>query len=117
MELHAFRETNMIDPVIASATRLARWALLALLATAPALAAPDGAALYKRYCALCHDAGIGGAPKLTERANWALRFKGGVEPMVASVIKGKGTMPPRAGTKLTDEELRAVVEYLASTTR
>ena len=95
----------------------ARWALLALFTAAPALAAPDGAALYKRYCALCHDLGVGAAPKLTEKANWAVRFKDGVEPMVASVIKGKGAMPARAGTKLTDEELRAVVEYLASTTR
>lgn len=100
-----------------SMTGRARWAVLALFAAAPALAAPDGAALYKRYCALCHDLGVATAPKLTEKANWALRFKGGVEPMVASVIKGKGAMPARAGTKLTDEELRAAVDYLASATR
>lgn len=98
-------------------TGRARWAFLAMVAAAPAQAAPDGAALYRRYCALCHDLGVATAPKLTEKANWALRFKGGVEPMVASVIQGKGAMPARAGTKLTDEELRAVVEYLASATR
>jgi cytochrome c5 len=101
-----------------SALRVTQLATLAALVTAaPALAAPDGAALYKRYCGLCHEQGVGGAPRPRDKANWAPRFKGGVEPMVASVIKGKGAMPPRAGTKLTDEELRAAVEYLAAATR
>ena len=31
-------------------------------AQAPAAAGPDGAELYKRACAQCHDAGVGRAP-------------------------------------------------------
>ena len=83
----------------------------------PASPSPDGQALYRRYCALCHDMAVGGAPKLGDKVNWAARFRAGPDAMVAAVVKGKGTMPPRAGTKLTDAEIRLVVDYMAVVTK
>lgn len=92
-------------------------AIALLLVSTHTVAATDGAVLYQQHCALCHQNAVGGAPKLGDKSNWATRFKGGIDPMVASVIKGKGQMPPRAATKLTDTEIRTVVEYLATATR
>ena len=88
----------------------------AAVATAvAALAKTDGAAvpaLYTQICAVCHVAGVGGAPKTGDKAAWAPRLGEGVDALTASVIKGKGAMPPRGGSQANDAELKAAVSYL-----
>jgi len=74
----------------------------------------DGAALYKTACFACHDAGVAGAPKFGDKAAWATRIATGVDAMTKVVITGKGAMPPKGGTQLTDAQIREVVEYMAS---
>jgi mono/diheme cytochrome c family protein len=85
--------------------QMALWVLAAflLMPVGPAAAADDGAAIYKKNCAGCHD-------------SIRTSFKGGsVAALTRSVISGSGgKMKPRAGTKLTDAEIRAAVEYLVS---
>lgn len=73
----------------------------------------DGAALYKTACFACHDAGVAGAPKFADKAAWAPRIATGVDAMTKTVITGKGAMPPKGGTQLTDAQIREVVEYMA----
>lgn len=75
-------------------------------------AAAEGKDVYTRACSVCHVAGVAGAPKLTEKAKWAPLIKQGNNAMIASVIKGKGAMPPRAGTSLSDADIKAAVEYM-----
>jgi len=77
-------------------------------------AAADGKAVYDQVCHVCHAAGIANAPKLGDKAAWAPRIQQGMDTLVQSVIKGKGAMPPKAGTSLSDAELRATVEYIVS---
>ena len=91
----------------------------AQVAAAPAAApAPAAAAavpaLYTQSCAVCHGAGIAGAPKLGDKAAWAPRIAAGMEAMVAAAIKGKGAMPPRGGSSASDAEIREVVTYMAN---
>ena len=83
-------------------------------AAAPVAAAkPDGAKVYAMGCNACHAAGVAGAPKFGDKAAWAARSKLGVDALVASVIKGKGAMPPKgAVASASDAELRAAVEYM-----
>ena len=38
----------------------------------------------------------------------------GIDGMLKFAIAGKGAMPPRGGTNLSDAELRAAIEYMAS---
>lgn len=80
----------------------ALWVMAAflLIPVGPAAAA-DGAAIYKENCAVCHD-------------NIRKSFKGASVPkLTSSVISGSGgKMKPRAGTRLSDEEIRAAVEYM-----
>lgn len=83
-------------------------------ATPTTVAAGGGEALYKQACAACHIAGVANAPKFGDKAAWAPRLKTGLDAMTASVVKGKGAMPPKGGTAASDAELRAAVEYMAS---
>ena len=71
-------------------------AIVFLLPTGLACA-QDGAAIYRASCAACHN-GMNNAA-----------YKGrNVNALTSTIIAGKGTMKPRAGTAaLTDEELRA----------
>jgi cytochrome c5 len=71
-------------------------------------AAADGKAIYDKSCGSCHNKGVAKAPKLGDKA----ALKGDSSSMTAEVIKGKGIMQPRAGTKLSDEELKAAVDYM-----
>jgi cytochrome c5 len=90
-------------------------AVAAMITAVPVVAAGgkavDGKALYEKSCAACHKAMN---PKLGDKAAWAPLLKQGTDALVASTIKGKGVMPARGGAKLSDDEIKAAVEYLAS---
>ncbi|HMN92108.1 MAG TPA: c-type cytochrome [Hydrogenophaga sp.] len=92
-----------------------------VVAAAPAAAAPaasvNGEALYKQACAVCHVAGVAGAPKLGDKAGWgAARLGLGLDGLTASVIKGKGAMPPKGGAgNASEAEIRAAVQYMLDT--
>lgn len=83
-------------------------AVLLLGAGGVATAAADGKAVYDKTCGMCHNAGVAKAPKLGDKA----ALKGDSGSLTASVIKGKGVMQPRAGAKLSDEEIKAAVDYM-----
>ena len=85
----------------------------ALLGGAQLAAAADGKEVYEKSCAGCHAKGIAGAQKLTEKDKWAPLVKQGVDALTATVIKGKGVMPPRGGgASLSDADVKAAVEYI-----
>lgn len=86
-------------------------AAMAALVTAGPVAAADGKAVYEKTCAVCHKVM---APKLGDKAAWAPRIKQGADALTASVIKGKGAMPPKGGSSLADADIKAAVEYIIS---
>lgn len=76
----------------------------------------SGEAVYNNVCAVCHDAGVGGAPKL-EAAAWEGRMEKGQETLVSNAINGyqgeAGVMPAKGGRPdLSDEEVRKAVDYM-----
>lgn len=73
----------------------------------------DGAALYKTACFACHNDGIAGAPKFADKKLWAPRIATGIDAMVKTVITGKGAMPPKGNSQMTEAQIREVVEYMA----
>ena len=88
---------------------------LALSTLSLAAAAADGKAVYDKTCTVCHAAGVAGAPKLGDKAAWAPRVATGKDALVASVVKGKGAMPPKAGNAaLTDDEIKAAVDFMVA---
>jgi cytochrome c5 len=80
--------------------------------TTPA-AERSGEQVVRAQCIKCHESGVGGAPKIGDRAAWVPRLKQGVDPLVRSAINGHGGMPPRGGlANLTDRELRNAIVYM-----
>ncbi|MEX0619726.1 MAG: c-type cytochrome [Pseudohongiellaceae bacterium] len=69
---------------------------------------------YMQSCGACHNSGAAGAPKLDDAADWESRMEKGMEAVVANAINGlNGVMPPKGLCfSCTDDDLRAVVEYM-----
>lgn len=92
-----------------------RWILTFGIAAAcgPVAMAADGKAVYDKTCAACHASGVANAPKLGDKAAWGPRTGAGKDALVATVIKGKGAMPPKAGVAdLKEADVKAAVDYM-----
>ena len=73
----------------------------------------SGETVYKTVCSACHATGLAGAPKTGDKAAWAPRLATGAAALLKNAINGKNAMPARGGAAdLTDDELKAAVEYL-----
>ena len=83
-------------------------------ATKVVAAANNGEALYKQACVACHAQSVAGSPKFGDKAAWEPRIKTGIDALTASVIKGKGIMPPKGGSVASDADIRATVEYMVN---
>lgn len=86
---------------------------------APAVAKNEpvnkGKSVYDAACVACHASGLAGAPKAGDKSAWAPRIKTGLAALYNSALKGKGTMPPKAGrTDLPDTDIKAAVDYLVT---
>jgi cytochrome c5 len=82
-------------------------------AAAKADAAGAGKATYDAACAVCHNAGVAGAPKAGDKPAWAARAKQGKQALYNSALKGKGAMPPKGGNaSLSDDAVKAAVDHL-----
>ncbi len=103
----------------AAAATVATAAVATAVAAAPAAAKADAVpALYTSICSACHIAGVANAPKLGDKAAWAPRLAAGVDGLTASVIKGKGAMPPKGGAAAaSDAEIQAVVSYMLASVK
>jgi len=87
--------------------------VVAALVAAGPVAAADGKTVYEQSCKGCHTAM---KPKTGDKEAWAPLIKQGADTLTASVIKGKGMMPPR-GKAASDADVKAAVEYMMSQSR
>jgi cytochrome c5 len=77
--------------------------------------AEAGRKLYDSICAMCHAAGLAGAPKTGDKAAWKPRIAQGKDALYASAVKGKNAMPPKGGAMAAaDADIKAAVDYLIS---
>jgi cytochrome c5 len=64
-------------------------------------------------CGKCHQAGVGGAPKIGDRAAWTPRVAKGLATVTQAALKGHGGMPARGGmAELSDTEIKRAIEYM-----
>lgn len=95
------------------------------VATAPEGAAGEadagdmGKKVYDGLCISCHGSGIPGIPQFGDKAAWAPRIEQGIETLYSHSIDGftggSGMMmPPRGGGSLSDEEVKAAVDYIVA---
>jgi cytochrome c5 len=78
-----------------------------------------GEQVYGQVCKTCHEAGLAGAPKSGDKAQWTARIAEGEKTLVQHAVAGfqgkAGVMPPKGGnTDLTDDEVHRAVVYLAN---
>lgn len=80
----------------------------------------DGKTIYGQLCHSCHDAGVTGAPKLGNKADWAPRIAEGIATLVKHAIEGYtgpdgNHMPAKGGNPaLTDAQVEATVKWMVS---
>lgn len=84
---------------------------------AVAQAPQDAKAVYDQVCAVCHNAGIAGAPATGDVAAWQARIAQGMAALVANAVNGfqgaTGVMPAKGGNaSLSDEAVAAAVEWM-----
>jgi cytochrome c5 len=87
--------------------------------TATMGAAGSGQDVYTKTCSVCHAAGVAGAPKLGDKADWGPRVAQGKNVLYEHAIKGytgkKGAMPAKGGnTALADADVKAAVDYMVA---
>jgi len=83
------------------------------ISTSDPIAERNGGQIVRTDCARCHQTGVGGAPKIGDRAAWIPRLKRGFDVLVRSAIKGHGSMPSRGGVAdITDPELRSAIVFM-----
>ncbi len=85
--------------------------------SAPVANADAGKSIYGKTCALCHAAGVAGAPKPGDKDDWGPRIAQGKDTLYKHAIEGytgsKGVMPPKGGsTSLSDDDVKSAVDYM-----
>lgn len=83
----------------------------------PVETALSGPQVFNEACLVCHGTGIGGAPMLTDAANWAPRIAQGLDTLRLHALEGftgsAGYMPPKgARLDLSDAEIHGAVDYM-----
>ena len=78
----------------------------------------EGRDIWIPTCGQCHLKGIGGAPKIGDKAAWAKRIAQGNEVLYKHAIEGFSgpqmlIMPPKGGfSDLTDEQVKLAVDFV-----
>ncbi|MFK5986569.1 MAG: c-type cytochrome [Pseudomonadota bacterium] len=92
-----------------------------LIAGSSQLVAGEGADLYKVKCAMCHAAGVAGAPIFGNKEQWAPRIAKGMDALMETALNGSKVNPamlPKGGSAdLTDGQVRLIVEHMVSSSK
>lgn len=83
----------------------------------PVATTMTGPQAFNEACIACHGSGIGGAPMLSDAANWAPRIEQGLDALRSHAIGGytgsAGYMPPKgARLDLSDQEVHNAIDYM-----
>jgi len=112
----ASAEQATVDPMVESATidRIKPFGEVNV-GTAPVAAAPaavDAKASYTASCFACHGTGAAGAPILGDKGVWKNRIAQGMDTLFDNAINGFKGMPPKGGSSLSEDAVKAVVKYM-----
>lgn len=79
----------------------------------------QGKSVFNKTCALCHAAGVAGAPMPGNKDDWGPRIAQGMDTLYKHALEGftgaKGMMPARGGAAtLSDDDVKAAVNHMVS---
>ncbi|HUH38797.1 MAG TPA: c-type cytochrome [Spongiibacteraceae bacterium] len=70
---------------------------------------------YNKTCIACHSSGAAGAPRTGDAEAWAPRLAKGMDELLKSTHNGLRGMPPKGLCfDCTDDEYRALIEYMST---
>jgi len=73
---------------------------------------------YNETCSACHSNDAIGAPVVGDKELWNERLKLGIQTIYTHAIDGFNAMPPKGGNiDLTDEEVKAVVDWMINSSK
>lgn len=73
-----------------------------------------GEQIVKSICKRCHAFGMMRAPKLGSERDWAPRIEKGKDVLYDHALNGFNKMPARGDRDLSDEQVKAAVDYMIS---
>jgi cytochrome c5 len=81
-----------------------------------------GKEVWAATCQPCHGTGLGGAPLIGNKTQWAPRIAQGLDTLYGHALKGftglQGEMPARGGNdKLSDDAVKAAVSFMVLQSR
>ena len=85
-----------------------------ITAASGAAMADDGATTYKQICSSCHETPVGGAPKLGNKAEWKPRIAKGADVLHASILNKKCKLLKELRIDLSNDKIKAAVNYMVS---
>ncbi|MDQ7047289.1 MAG: c-type cytochrome [Sulfurovum sp.] len=71
-----------------------------------------GKEAYEVNCVVCHKTDAMGAPAVGDKQAWEATLTQGIDKVYENSIKGKGGMPPKGGTSLSDDKIKEIVDYM-----
>ncbi|MDD2399861.1 MAG: c-type cytochrome [Sulfurovum sp.] len=99
-------EINDFSPPLSTARELPK-------TDASAAPVSEGAKIYEASCAVCHATDAMGAPALGDKKAWEAVLKKGIDTVYNNAMMGINAMPPKGGNaNLTDDQLKATVDYM-----
>lgn len=76
-----------------------------------------GAALYKKYCQVCHATGIAGAPKFKHSEDWVPRLAEGKDIVLKKAMGGFKSMPAKGNcSQCSADQIWEAIEYMSGPT-
>ena len=112
-------QASAAAPAAASASAPAKTAAASSAAPAAGATVADaGKKVYESTCIACHGAGIAGAPKFGDKADWAPIIAQGMPTLYDRALHGytgkRGMMPPKGGSTASDADVKAAVDYMVA---
>ncbi len=103
----------------AAATAAAAEAATAASTPAAGAAHRSGQEIVQQVCSGCHGAGVMGAPRIGNKADWAPRIAKGMDTLLQHALNGfNNKMPPRGTcTSCSDDDIKAAITYMTNQSR
>jgi cytochrome c5 len=106
--------TPTLDDQQATADRIQKVGSVVISAQSSSGEPKTGEQVYTTVCASCHGSGNMNSPKFGDAAEWGPRVAKGFNALLDSALHGKGKMPARGGSSLSDLEVARGVVYMAN---
>ncbi len=86
---------------------------------APVAAGPrSGQEVFDTKCTTCHTAGVSGAPRMGNAADWAPRIAQGDSAMFDNAWNGINAMPPKGlCLDCSEDEIRAAIKHMVNNSK